>query len=121
MSLPGTGTVWSLFCRAHSRLGVALSRLVNVEGRQMTATQQRIQDCSEAAQQRMIARVSTAGGFRSLFGAQSYLWALGADPRFTDLLDSYPEASRLRNEARFALRYLHMDCRGPEALVLPAR
>ena len=49
------------------------------------------------------------------------LWALGADPRFTDLLDSYPEASRLRNEARFALRYLHMNCRGPEPLVLPAR
>lgn len=40
------------------------------------------------------------------------LWALGADPRFTDLLISYPEASRLRNEARIALRYLRMDCRG---------
>ena len=52
---------------------VALSRLVNVEGRQMTATQQRIQDRCEAAQQRMIAKESTAGGFRSLFGAQSYL------------------------------------------------
>ena len=261
---------------------VALSRLVNVEGRQMTATQQRIQDRCEAAQQRMIAKESTAGGFRSLFGAQSYLdrwgqerlaglgcscpgfqvageevdhscptipscpgqrggpripdrergcrsigaaawirgqlpefyrvldypldseevrdvraslarpvlfsgcaplpqplapmppsatgrpagsaftaaigpatacfaspavatcqealvrgdqlvaaaqragrekclgyaltartlWGLGADPRFTDLLVSYPEASRLRNEARIALRYLRMDCRG---------
>jgi len=40
------------------------------------------------------------------------LWALGADPRFTDLLISFPEASRLRNEARIALRYLRMDCRG---------
>ena len=40
------------------------------------------------------------------------LWALGADPRFIDLLISYPEASRLRNEARIALRYLRMDCRG---------
>jgi hypothetical protein len=40
------------------------------------------------------------------------LWALGADPRFTDLLIRFPEASRLRNEARIALRYLRMDCRG---------
>lgn len=40
------------------------------------------------------------------------LWALGADPRFTDLLIRYPEATRLRNEARIALRYLRVDCRG---------
>jgi len=40
------------------------------------------------------------------------LWALGADPRFTDQLIRFPEASRLRNEARIALRYLRMDCRG---------
>ncbi|MCS5700487.1 gluconate 2-dehydrogenase subunit 3 family protein [Cyanobium sp. FGCU-52] len=40
------------------------------------------------------------------------LWALGADPRFTDLLISFPEAARLRNEARIALRYLRMDCKG---------
>lgn len=40
------------------------------------------------------------------------LWALGADPRFTDLLIRFPEASRLRNEARIALRYLRVDCRG---------
>jgi len=40
------------------------------------------------------------------------LWALGADPRFTDLLISFPEAMRLRNEARIALRYLRVDCRG---------
>ena len=40
------------------------------------------------------------------------LWALGADPRFTDLLIRFPEATRLRNEARIALRYLRVDCRG---------
>ena len=40
------------------------------------------------------------------------LWALGADPGFTDLLIHFPEASRLRNEARIALRYLRVDCRG---------
>jgi hypothetical protein len=40
------------------------------------------------------------------------LWALGADPGFTDLLVSFPEAARLRNEARIALRYLRVDCRG---------
>jgi hypothetical protein len=40
------------------------------------------------------------------------LWALGADPRFTDLLTGFPEATRLRNEARIALRYLRVDCRG---------
>ena len=40
------------------------------------------------------------------------LWALGADPGFTDLLISFPAASRLRNEARIALRYLRVDCRG---------
>jgi hypothetical protein len=40
------------------------------------------------------------------------LWALGADPRFTDLLIRFPEAARLRNEARIALRYLRMDCKG---------
>ena len=40
------------------------------------------------------------------------LWALGADPAFTDLLISYPAASRLRNEAGIALRYLRSDCRG---------
>lgn len=40
------------------------------------------------------------------------LWALGADSRFTDLLISFPEASRVRNEARIALRYLRSDCRG---------
>jgi len=40
------------------------------------------------------------------------VWALGADPRFTDLLIRFPEASRLRNEARIALRYLRADCRG---------
>ncbi len=40
------------------------------------------------------------------------LWALGADPRFTDLLIGFPEATRLRNEARIALRYLRVDCQG---------
>lgn len=40
------------------------------------------------------------------------LWALGADPRFTDQLIRFPEATRLRNEARIALRYLRVDCRG---------
>ncbi len=40
------------------------------------------------------------------------LWALGADPRFTDLLIRFPDATRLRNEARIALRYLRVDCRG---------
>lgn len=40
------------------------------------------------------------------------LWALGADPGFTDLLIRCPEATRLRNEARIALRYLRADCRG---------
>ncbi|AFY29464.1 hypothetical protein [Cyanobium gracile] len=40
------------------------------------------------------------------------LWALGADPRFTDLLIRFPEAARLRNESRIALRYLRADCRG---------
>jgi hypothetical protein len=40
------------------------------------------------------------------------LWALGADPAFTDLLVSFPAASRLRNEARIALGYLRNDCRG---------
>jgi len=40
------------------------------------------------------------------------LWALGADPRFTDLLIRFPDASRLRDEARIALRYLRVDCRG---------
>ena len=40
------------------------------------------------------------------------LWALGADPRFIDLLIRFPEATRLRNEARIALRYLRVDCRG---------
>ncbi len=40
------------------------------------------------------------------------LWALGADPRFTDLLIRYSEATRLSNEARIALRYLRVDCRG---------
>jgi hypothetical protein len=40
------------------------------------------------------------------------LWELGADPRFTDLLIRFPEASRLRNEARIALRYLRGDFRG---------
>lgn len=40
------------------------------------------------------------------------LWALGADPRFTDLLISFPEATRLRNEARIALRYLRVECQG---------
>ncbi|MDM7954242.1 MAG: hypothetical protein QUV07_13650 [Cyanobium sp. CZS 25K] len=40
------------------------------------------------------------------------IWALGADPRFTDLLIRFPDASRLRNEARIALRYLRVDCRG---------
>lgn len=40
------------------------------------------------------------------------LWSLGADPGFTDLLLQFPEASRLRNEARIALRYLRADCRG---------
>lgn len=40
------------------------------------------------------------------------LWALGADPRFTDLLIRFPEATRLRNEARIALRFLRVDCRG---------
>lgn len=39
------------------------------------------------------------------------LWALGADPRFTDLLIRFPDASCLRNEARIALRYLRVDCR----------
>lgn len=40
------------------------------------------------------------------------LWALGADPRFTDPLIRFPEATRLRNEALIALRYLRVDCRG---------
>lgn len=40
------------------------------------------------------------------------LWALGADPAFTDLMISFPAASRLRNEAGIALRYLRSDCRG---------
>lgn len=40
------------------------------------------------------------------------LWALGADPAFTDLLIRFPAASRLRNEAGIALRYLRSDCRG---------
>jgi hypothetical protein len=40
------------------------------------------------------------------------LWALGADPAFTDLLINFPAASRLRNEAGIALRYLRSDCRG---------
>ena len=62
----------------------------------------------------LVVAAKRAGNERCLgYGLTAHtLWALGADPGFTDLLLRFPEASRLRNEARTALRYLRMDCRG---------
>lgn len=62
----------------------------------------------------LVASAQRAGRDRCLGYALTArtLWALGADPRFTDLLIRFPEATRLRNEARIALRYLRVDCRG---------
>ncbi|MBM5823156.1 MAG: gluconate 2-dehydrogenase subunit 3 family protein [Cyanobacteria bacterium K_Offshore_surface_m2_011] len=62
----------------------------------------------------LVASAQRAGRDRCLGYALSArtLWALGADPRFTDLLIRFPEAARLRNEARIALGYLRVDCRG---------
>ncbi|MGB5134904.1 MAG: hypothetical protein WBN89_06990 [Prochlorococcaceae cyanobacterium] len=50
-----------------------LSLAANVEGRQMTAAQQQMQDRCAAYQQRQMAKDSAAGGFRSLFSAQTFL------------------------------------------------
>lgn len=39
------------------------------------------------------------------------LWTLAGNPEYTYLLTTFPEASRLRNEARIALRYVRTNCR----------
>jgi hypothetical protein len=50
-----------------------LSLGANLEVRQLTASQQKMQDRCAASQQRQMAKDSAAGGLRSLFSAQGYL------------------------------------------------
>jgi hypothetical protein len=50
-----------------------LSLGTNLEVRQLTASQQKMQDRCAASQQRQMAKDSAAGGLRSLFSAQGYL------------------------------------------------
>ncbi|MFY8148075.1 MAG: hypothetical protein ACOVNL_02520 [Prochlorococcaceae cyanobacterium] len=71
--------------------------------------------CRQAADQAgaLVAAAARAGNRTCLayaMVAQS-VWTLAANPHYTYLLTDYPEASRLRNDARIALGYLRMNCR----------